>query len=618
MRDAFVHKLALKETGCDVMAYQPSVVYINGKYWGVYNMREKINKYYLAENHGIDPDSVDLLQYNGLVMEGSNDRFIQMGLFVLLNDMSIPAYFEVADSLVDLENFADYFAVETWSNNWDWLTNNVRYWCGYEPDSKWRYILWDLDNGLGGPWSYITNSLDTNLKKTYDYTSLLFSKLLKNESYRHYFINRYADLLNTTLTSENYSDMLWHIRDTIDAEMPRHFKLWGDGFSNPNWGVDGYGNYDNWRNYQMHELEIYGSLRQITARNHIQETFSLKNQVPVTLNVYPPCAGKIKINTITIDDMPWAGIYFDSIPVTVTVIPNPGYTFSFWQSDIHYPSPITDLSLTFNPDTADIYTAYFMGLPDTAKIIFSEINYRSATTTDAGDWVELHNPGQWPVDISGWKFKDSDNSNMLVFPENTELQGGDYLVLCEDTQKFHQIYPWISNVDGPFGFGLSSAGETIRLFDDNMDIYLSVTYSSVIPWTTEANGTGKTLELLNANGVQDDPANWFAGCVGGSPGGPFVPCDNMLPEVNGGISDGVVSLYPNPAHEILYVDINPQMLQQGTFSIKLYNFSGNCVYSKSGISEEVFQIYNTFNPGMYFCVISSGEGYYRTEKIIFM
>jgi hypothetical protein len=618
MRDAFVHKLVLKETDCDMMAYQPSAVFINGKYWGVYNIREKINKDYLAVNHGIDPDSVDLLQYNGLVMEGSNKRFQQMGLFVLMHDMTIPANFEIVDSLVDLENFADYFAVETWSNNWDWLTNNVRYWCSYEPGAKWRYILWDLDNGLGGPWSYVVNSLDTNLKKSYDYTSLLFSNLLKNEGYRRYFINRYADLLNTTLTSENFNQILWRVRDTIDAEMPRHFKRWGDGFSNPNWGGDGYGSYDNWKNYQMHELESFGSIRQITARNHIQETFNLKNQVPVTLNVYPPCAGKIKINTITIDDMPWGGIYFDSIPVTVTIIPNPGYTFSFWQSDIHFPSPVTDISLTFNPDSADVYTAYFMGLPDSTKVVFSEINYRSPVTADAGDWVELHNPGQWPMDISGWKFKDSDNSNMLVFGENTVLQGGDYLVICEDTTKFRLVYPGITNITGSFGFGLSSAGETIRLFDADMNLYQSVSFNSSSPWSTEANGTGKTLELLDENSDLDNPGNWFAGCFGGSPGGPFVPCENAIPEIPGGNSDGIVSLYPNPVDQTLFIDINTQSLNQNSFDLKIYNISGNCVYSRCEISEDLLQIENKFLPGMYFCVITSNAGYYRTEKIIFL
>jgi hypothetical protein len=618
MRDALVHKLVMKETDCDVMAYQPAVVYINGQYWGVYNMREKINKDYLADNHGVDPDSVDLLEYNGLVMEGSNSRFIQMGTFVLFNEMTDSANFKVADSLVDLKNFADYFAVETWSNNWDWLVNNVRYWSENKEGSKWRYILWDLDNGLGGQWSYVFNSLDTNLNKFYDYTSLLFSHLITNKGYRNYFINRYADLLNTTLTPQSFNNTLYSMRDTIDGEMSRHFSRWGDGFNNPNWGVAGYGNYTDWRFYQMNELETFAANRQITARNHIQETFNLKKQIPVTINVYPPNAGKIRINTLTIDAMPWAGIYFDSVPIMLTAEANPGYEFGFWQSNVLFPSPEATTSLIFNPDTSDVFTAYFFGAPDTAKIIFSEINYHSATTSDAGDWVELRNYSAWPFDLSGWKFKDGDDANMFVFPENTTLQAGEYLVLCEDTNKFRSIYATVNNILGPFNFGLSSVGESIRLFDCDMNLYQSVTYTSISPWSTEVNGSGRTLELLNVNGNPEDPDNWFAGCPLGSPSGPFIPCDNSIKETLAETSDGVVAVYPNPVEDILHIDINQELMQSASFSVTIYNLSGSPIYTIEQITDDEITIQNQFSPGMYFYKITSSTGYNKTGKVVFL
>lgn len=617
-RDALVHSLALKPTECDVMAYQPTVVYINGKYWGVYNIREKINKDYLADNHGANPDSVDLLQYNGLVMSGSNKNFIQAGTYVVSNDLTNPANFAVAETLFDTRNFADYFATETWSDNWDWLTNNVRYWRENKAGQKWRYILWDLDNGMGGQWSYTANSLDSNLHKPYDYTSILFSKLLTNKGYRDYFINRYADLLNTAFTPQNFTSMLYSFRDTLDGEMPRHFKRWGTGFKNPEWGMDGFGDYNGWRNYQIPELAIFSANRQITARNHIEKTFGLKKQVSVTLNVNPPGAGKIKINTVIPDNLPWAGIYFDSVPVTVTAIPNAGYQFSFWQSGILFPVPQPNQSIIFNPDTGDVFTAYFFGAPDTAKIIFSEINYNSSVSADAGDWVEIHNYSLWDFDLSQWKFKDSQNSNMYVFPENTVLQGGEYIVLCQDTAKFRSVYPGLTNVKGPFGFGLSAAGETLRLFDTDMNLYLSATYSGGSPWTSDANGTGKTLELLSVNGDINNPANWFAGCTGGSPGGPFAPCDNSGLQTEPLISDGIVSVYPNPAKENLVIDINPEILQNSVFSVMLFDISGRPVMNIKSVSKEETIINNSFRTGLYFYKITSDNGYLKTGKIVFM
>lgn len=617
MRDALIQSLSLKPTNCDVMAYQPAAVYINGKYWGVYNMREKINKDYLAENHNADPDSVDLLEYNGFVMSGSNERFIQMGLFVLLNDMTNPTNFSFADSLIDLENFADYFAVETWTNNWDWLTNNVRYWRENKEGKKWRYILWDLDNGMGGAWSYVLNSLDTNLHKSTDYTSLLFNKLLTNDGYKNYFINRYADLLNTLFTPQNFNATLNSFSNRIDSEMIRHFKRWGTGFSDPNWGVNGHGSYDNWKNYQLPELTAFCNNRQITARNHIQETFNLKKQIPVTLNVYPPDAGKIIINTITIEDLPWAGIYFDSVPVRITAVPNPGYEFSFWQSVIKFPSPQNDSSLAFNPDTSDVFTAYFMGQPDTSKIIFSEINYNSSPSMNAGDWVEIHNCSQWPIDISGWKFKDSQDINTFPFPENTVLSANEYLVLCQDTMDFRSVFPGITNILGPFDFGLNSASESLRLFDKDLNIYLSVTFSGSNPWPADANGSGRTLELLTLNGNINDPLNWFAGCPGGSPGGPFVPCENSGVETTNPDADGIVSVYPNPVTERLIIDINPEKLINASFSVTLFDLMGKIVYENTDISTDEFSISNTFHPGIYFYKITSSAGYLKSGKLFF-
>ncbi len=617
MRDALVQSLAMKPTNCDMMAYQPAVVYINGKYWGVYNMREKINKDYLAENHNADPDSIDLLEYNGFVMSGTNDVFEQMGLYVVLHDMTNPAYFAVADSFFDLNNFADYFAVETWSNNWDWLSNNVRYWRENKEGQKWRYILWDLDNGLGGPWSYVFNSLDTNLHKATDYTSLLFGHLLTNSGYRNYFINRYADLLNTLFTPEQFNTLLNKFSSRINSEMPRHFNRWGNGFSNPDWGVDGHGSYDNWKNYQMSELTAFCNYRQITARNHIQETFHLKKQKPLVLNVYPPGAGKVIINTITIEDMPWPGIYFDSVPVTITAVPNPGYHFSFWKSDIKYPAPQYDSALTFVPDTSDIFTAYFMGQPDTAKITVSEVNYKSSDIADAGDWVELHNYSNWPVDISGWIFKDNQDDNIFTIPLNTVLNADEYLVLCQDTVKFRTIYPGVANITGSFDFGLGSTTESIRLFDRDMNLYLSMTYSGSSPWPAEANGSGRTLEILSQNASIDNPGNWFTGCPGGSPCGPFVPCDNSGIEDMALVTDGVTAVYPNPATEYLIIEINPRKLDHAAFSISLYDMTGKAVYEIPVVTSDEVRIPNTFSPGLYFFRIASGDGYVKSGKVVF-
>ncbi|MCH8903950.1 MAG: CotH kinase family protein [Bacteroidetes bacterium] len=616
-KDALIHDICLKNTAIDIQASQPTVVFLNGDYWGVYNIREKINEHYLNNNHGVDIDKVDLLQYEGLVMTGSNDDFYQMLFFILLNNMQDTANYNVVKGWLDIDNFIDYVSVETYSNNWDWLPNNVRFWRPQEPGGKWRYIAWDLDNGFN---SFSDNILlGTINKAAWEVHAAMFNTLLQNEEFRFAFINRSADLINTIFTPQHYSQRIFQWRDSIDAEMPRHFGMWGAGNLFPFLGTNGQGTYQDWRNLNLNALNAFIVNRQVTARTQIENLFNLKRQMPVTLNIIPANAGSIQINTVEIDTFPWAGVYFDSIPVTITAIPNPGFTFSFWQSNIKLPSPYYQSNLTFVPDTNDAFTAYFFGSPDTPRLAINEINYRSYGGQETGDWIELHNYGTVSFDISGWVLKDGNDENRFTIPLNMILDPDEYLVVCEDKTQFNTIFPSITNVIGDFDFGFSTYGEAIRLYDDDNKLYLSVTYSSYSPWPSEPNGLGWTLELLDPYNDVNDPANWFAGCYGGSPGLPFTPCDTISqifeqiqPEF-----DDVVLVYPNPVLDVLIVEINPRKLVNNSFSFQLFDVNGKTVYQLDNINNDEIRITNRYAPGMYFYVLRSESGYVKRGKLMF-
>ncbi len=605
-RDALMHILCLKKTNIDVQEYQPCVLFLNGKYWGVYNIREKINKHYIADNHGIDPMNVDLLQYNGAVMCGTNDDYIQLFQFVTSNNMADSNIFSVVENWIDLDNFIDYFAAETYSDNWDWLVNNVRYWRDSQQAGKWRYILWDVDLGLGSTWSFNFNSLDTNLTKPYDAQSIIMSRLLENISFRHRFINRYADLLNTLFMPQSMNNYITVFEDTLDPEMPRQFARWGNGFNNPAWGIPGHGTYNNWKNINVPQIRMFVNNRPQFARDQIQTEFNLKKQVSVTLNVYPEKAGKILINTVIPSSFPWAGIYYDSVPVTITAIPNPGYEFAFWQSDLFYPLPDTNLGLSVYLDTNDVFTAYFMGSPDTIRICFSEINYNSASSWDAGDWVELYNYGNIDVDISCWTFKDKYGYHKFVIPENTILKKGKYIVLCQDTAKFKMFYPDISNVLGPFSFGLSCFDETLHLYDAYDNEYLNVQYTSALPWPQGPDGNSYTLELIDVWSNCNEPYNWFQGCLGGSPGGPFVPCDISIKQEEAPLTSVNARAFPNPFKQSFTLML--QLNDDAVVRIDLYDIYGRLAHSEapcsfSAGSHFIHLDFSGFTAGMYICKV---------------
>ena len=610
MRDALSHKMALGTTHNIVQSTQQAVVFINGEYWGVYNIREKINEHYIAENFNVNPDSIDLLQYGGSEMVGTNQDFVNMSDFILYNNMSIQANYDSVKNWLDIDNFVDYFTCETYLNNWDWLGNNVRFWREQKTGAKWRYIFWDLDLGLGATWPFYYNGLDTNLNKWYDVHSKMMVSLLQNTDFRNYFINRYADLMNTIFLPSEFSKLVYAMRDTIDPEMQKQFDRWGWQFQDTIFGRPGWGDYNNWRNTEINRILDFINNRPPYARDQLQAEFNLPGQVPVTLNVYPPGAGYIKMNTIYPKNYPWGGIYYDSVPIQMIAIPNPGYEFAYWQSNVFYTSAVFNDTIGLVVDTPDNFTAYFFGAPDTNKITFSEINYNSNSDLDAGDWVELYNYGNLDVDISGWQFRDKFDYNYFTFPQNTILKKNKYLVLYKDDSLFFSVHPNVTNAMGPFNFNLSGTTDELRLFDQWSDMYLEMTYSNLNPWPQLANANGGTLELLNPAYDLNDPYNWFDGCLGGSPGGAFIPCDST------GIEEKVTGTfnlnnYPNPFSNGTFITFNLPVSQE--ISIYIYNLYGNEVLTlftgmMNAGRHNISILPETLSAGVYFCVLSGESG----------
>lgn len=183
--------------------------------------------------------------------------------------------------------------------------------------------------------------------------------------------------------------------------------------------------------------------------------------------------------------------------------------------------------------------------PCTETLVFSEINYHSSPQMEMGDWVEIRNIGTQQQDLSGWILRDKNDSNSYVIPQGTILQPGQNLVVSAN-RAFFEYWWWAGDIliVGDFPFGLKGSKDVIRLFDPQGKLYYSLAYRSDGFWPSEPDGGGQTLEIQDVNGIVNDGQNWFAGCVGGSPGKEYSTVCVL------GVSDAgeqaSVSLYPNP------------------------------------------------------------------------
>jgi hypothetical protein len=509
--------------------WRPVTVYINGQYHGLYEIREKFNseKFEIQDNASTNDMSIlsQSYYYGGILrgVEGDPQDYWDDWGYVSQLDATSPDYVNMIGQFYDLDNYTDYVIGESFMTNVDWPWNNIKIYRSDATDFKWRFALQDLELGLGpNSWTdCTTNHIEWLFGNTNGnpFTTPWYN-MMQHDDYRLHFVNRFADLLNTSYRSERLVEIAdYHYNMVID-EMPNYMARWGD----PN-NVDGYVQWFT-ENHNIFRDQL--ACRPEQVRYHIETYFGYQGQSEVTLQVDPPQAGRIQINTIVPDSLPWSGIYFNGAPVIVTAIPNPGYVFNYWSADSLLQSQWHNDSLVINMITDDVLTAHFIGAAQPMKLMISEINYNDDASQPCGDWIELHNDGNGTVNLTGWSLTNEVNMPRFEFPEGTYVAPHQYLVVTHNLEQFQSVYPDVTNVIGNFDFALPADGGTIRLLDHRDSILREVNFSDSLPWPMVTDGGGRTLEFMEGSTNQEDPSNWFAGCMLGSPGEGFSPCLNPI------------------------------------------------------------------------------------------
>ena len=227
IRDAFIHKSVKDVIDIEVMDSRPCVVYINGEYWGLYTIREKVNEDYLASHQGVDPKQVDVLVYNGTVMAGSNEAYKALVEFVATHDLRIQENYDYVASQVDIDNLIDYLVIQSYFGNTD--SGNIKFWRD-QNGGKWRWFLYDMDWALfmsTYEWNNIAQIFNPDGMGFDDWIdTTLHVSLMENDQFREEFIQRYALYMNTYFTPERLLPIYDAMIAEIASEMPRHRARW--------------------------------------------------------------------------------------------------------------------------------------------------------------------------------------------------------------------------------------------------------------------------------------------------------------------------------------------------------------------------------------------------------
>jgi len=223
-------------------AWKPVIVYINGEYWGHYNMRERAGAKMIAQHEGWDnPDDIDLLEANGTsssnINQGSNRDYKKLVEYVEEHDLvKDRTAFEYVCSQVDIDNMLDYFIFESFFGNTD--PGNIRFYrntkTGNPEDAKWRYLFYDVDwgffsvlgnrNQLIGGVEYVLNPKGMGDQKIK--SNVLIRHLIKVPEIQDRFLTRYGQYFQTVFTTEYLTNLFNQMIMEIKPEMQMHMQRW--------------------------------------------------------------------------------------------------------------------------------------------------------------------------------------------------------------------------------------------------------------------------------------------------------------------------------------------------------------------------------------------------------
>jgi hypothetical protein len=337
-RDALSQMSLVEYMDVDYQAYRPVVLFLNGQYWGIHNLREKVNEHYVAENFGLDADEVNLLEGNGSVVAGTNAGYAALVNYANTHPMADPAQYEIVRAQIDIDQYIDYQIGHIYLAERDWPGNNIKFWrASTGPYARWRWINFDLDQCLTPAWIQ-ENMIDKTTTRSGpswpnpEWSTRLFRNLLENESFRNEFIQRYAYHMNTTFRPERLLGLIDQFQERLAPEIPRHITRWG-GQKDPDaletWMSPIFNSVARWEQ-NIEQMRRFALERPAATTRNFLLHFGLSGTSEIGLRLQTPDSAVLQINDKRLPDG-FQGTYFDDIPLVARATPRLGYTFSHWE-----------------------------------------------------------------------------------------------------------------------------------------------------------------------------------------------------------------------------------------------------------------------------------------------
>ncbi|MBR6310030.1 MAG: CotH kinase family protein [Paludibacteraceae bacterium] len=363
----------MEGTDVDYQRSRQVVVFYNGEYFGIHDMRERLNRHFVETNYGIDSKSINMIKIAGTSYEASGTNGASTSDYQqLVNSISSAnfagennAQYEQIKSKLNVNSFAQYMFAEMYYHNGDWPNNNVRAWGGN--GHPFKFVAFDTDHGFGftpgisgfdvqnqNMFDWVLGSKSSNQGgnggmwggfggfgggSSVDSRSPggMLKKLLENTDFKRMFINNACILLNSYLTYEKVQSTVQSMMATIpSSEQQRDEKRWPRNQSNFKWDPTG------------NTLISYAKNRGETLKKEMAERFDLENEVSVTIGVSGN--GSVQVDGMKLPSNNYQCKFFSNNELQLTAAASAGAVFTGWSDgsteNPHKVTPTAGMTIT--------------------------------------------------------------------------------------------------------------------------------------------------------------------------------------------------------------------------------------------------------------------------------
>ena len=526
-RDPWMRK-SFAAMGHDAVSGRYAHVYVNGLYWGIYDVSERIDDDFCADHFGGLPTDWDVMADFTIAADGNATAWNSLFTFLNSADLTQQANYQTVLNQVDMVNFVDYYLLHVHGDSEDWPHHN-----GYAvrnrnfPGAKWRFLTWDQEIIMDPTQSVdrlSTGATNTGTDRT---AGRLYQRLKVNPEFRLLFADRaHRHLHDNGALSTAAEQARWQaFVDILDKPIVAESARWGDTAD-----ATPYGNAvpaGTVFKRETHWLPSIATVRDSHFANlhnpaNANSTIAKLRANSLYPNTEPPAfsqhGGNVPNNYALSITAPAGNIYYTLDGS------DPRQAFTGTAVGTLYSGPVT-LAQTGSVKARARNGAEWSALTEAqfivgvaasaANLTVSELNYHPQFSEDH-EFIELVNKSAQTIDLTGVHFTAGIS---FAFADATLLAAGARILVVRNLAAFTSQYGGGLPVAGEYVGALDNSGEEIALAAAHGSDIFRFTYDDMTPWPVAPDGSGRTLVLRSPNDDPNNAANWQTSLTdGGSPG----------------------------------------------------------------------------------------------------